>query len=603
MTTGDNTGTAAGAGGPARPPAARYRPFAPVPLDGRTWPDNTITSAPRWLSTDLRDGNQSLAMPMAPERKLAMFDLLVRMGYREIEVGFPVASQDDHAFLRTLIEHDLIPDDVRVSVLVPARDELIRRTVESLDGIRRATIHLYNATSPQFRRVVFGMDRHECKDLAVQGTRLVMKYADKLLSGCDLGFEYSPELFSDTELDFSLEVCEAVMDVWRPEAGREIILNFPATVERSLPNVFADQIEWLDRNLSRRRHVCLSIHPHNDRGTGVAASEMALLAGAQRVEGCLFGNGERAGNVCLVTLGLNLLTHGVDPGIDFSDLDAVRRTVEECTGLPVHPRHPYGGDLVYTAFSGSHQDAIKKGFEARERDAAERGVEAGDLPWEMPYLPLDPRDVGRTYEAVVRINSQSGKGGVAYVMSAAHGMNLPPALRADFARAVQARAEEKGGEITPEEMLDLFDREYLKYAALPLPPAFTGRPVTVELHVDGEPFDVGGARTDSVRRVREALAGWGVEVRAVHRTAGPAPIDGGVAVYAECLLPDGTMWGAGIDPDVGTAALSAVRSALTRARLLATMAPPARPSPQAEEAEPLGIPAPSPSHPAVAAAR
>jgi 2-isopropylmalate synthase len=328
--------------------AARYRSFTPMVFPGRRWPDNTITSAPRWLSTDLRDGNQALAHPMTPDRKMAMFNLLLRMGYREIEVGFPVASQDDFTFVRTLIERDLIPDDVRISVLVQARDELIRRTVESLEGAPRATIHLYNATSPLFRRVVFGMNRDECKDLAVQGTRLVMKYADKMLGGCDLGFQYSPELFNDTELDFSLEVCEAVMDVWRPEAGREITLNFPTTVERSMPNVFADQIEWLHLNLSRREHVCLSIHPHNDRGTGVASSEMALLAGAQRVEGCLFGNGERAGNVCLVTLGLNLLTHGVDPGIDFSDLDGVRRTVEYCNEMSVHPRHPYGGDLVYT---------------------------------------------------------------------------------------------------------------------------------------------------------------------------------------------------------------------------------------------------------------
>ncbi|WP_308201396.1 2-isopropylmalate synthase [Sphaerisporangium perillae] len=580
-----------------RPAAARYRPSAQVALSGRRWPDNTITSAPRWLSTDLRDGNQSLAQPMTPERKMAMFDLLVRMGYREIEVGFPVASQDDFTFVRTLIERDLIPDDVRISVLVQARDELIRRTVESLEGARRATVHLYNATSPLFRRVVFGMDRDECKDLAVQGTRLVMKYADKLLPGCDLGFEYSPELFNDTEPDFSLEVCEAVMDVWRPEAGREIILNFPTTVERSLPNVFADQIEWLHLSLSRRDHVCLSIHPHNDRGTGVASSEMALLAGAQRVEGCLFGNGERAGNVCLVTLGLNLLAHGVDPGIDFADLDGVRRTVEHCNEIPVHPRHPYGGDLVYTSFSGSHQDAIKKGFDALERAAGEAGAEVRDLPWEMPYLPIDPRDVGRTYEAVVRINSQSGKGGVAYIMSAWHGMHLPRPLQTDFARAVQARADAEGGEITPERVRALFDREYLEYPALPIPLVFGGDPVTAELHIDGERFDVGGGRADRLQGVMDALARWGVEVRAVHHAAHDAVPrrDAGAeaVVYAECRAGGRSIWGAGIASEVETAAMSAVRSAMTRARLDT----PNSPHPHLALAPEVEIPAPRASRP------
>ncbi|MFG1874445.1 2-isopropylmalate synthase [Sphaerisporangium sp. NPDC049003] len=602
-----------------RPPAARYHPSTPVDLPGRLWPDRTIASAPRWVSTDLRDGNQSLANPMTPDRKMAMFDLLVRMGYREIEVGFPVASQDDFAFVRRLIERDLIPDDVRVSVLVQARDELIRRTVESLEGAPRATIHLYNATSPLFRRVVFGMNRDECKDLAVQGTRLVMKYADKLLSGCDLGFEYSPELFNDTELDFSLEVCEAVMDVWRPGPGREIILNFPTTVERSLPNVFADQIEWLDRSLSRRRHVCLSIHPHNDRGTGVASSELALLAGAQRIEGCLFGNGERAGNVCLVTLGLNLLTHGVDPGIDFSDLDGVRRTVEYCNEIQVHPRHPYGGDLVYTSFSGSHQDAIKKGFDAMEKAAGEAGVRVGELPWEMPYLPLDPRDVGRTYEAVVRINSQSGKGGVAYVMSARHGMNLPRPLQVDFVGAVQEIADAEGGEITPDRVKRIFDRRYVEYPLLPIPLVFTGEPVTAELHIDGERFDVGGARSDSVREVRGALARWGVDVRAVHRTACPPAVsreaEGCAVVYAECRVGGGTFWGAGVDRDVEAASLSAVRSAVTRARLDAvpgtSPAGAVAPSQVAAEAVPAqagkpadhGVPAPRPSRPSMASRR
>ncbi len=554
----------------ARPSAGRYRAFTPIILAERTWPNNTIVSAPRWLSTDLRDGNQSLASPMTPDRKLEMFELLVRMGYKEIEVGFPVASQDDHDFLRLLIEQDRIPDDVRVSVLVQARDELIRRTVESLEGAPRATIHLYNATSPLFRRVVFGMSRDECKDLAVRGTRLMMKYADRTLRGCDLGFQYSPELFGDTEPDFSLEVCEAVMDVWQPGPGREIILNFPTTVERSLPNVFADQIEWLSRNLSRREHVCLSVHPHNDRGTGVASTELALLAGAQRVEGCLFGNGERAGNVCLITLGLNMFTHGVDPGIDFSDINAIRRTVEHCNGLPVHPRHPYGGDLVYTSFSGSHQDAIKKGFDALEREAARTGRDIAGLPWEMPYLPLDPEDVGRTYEAVVRINSQSGKGGVAYIMSAWHGLNLPRDLQIDFAHVVQSHADAEGGEITPARVRQLFEREYLASSDLPVPLASGAELVTTSLHIDGERFAVGAGRADTVQAVRATLGRWGFDVRAVHRTgfAGQGrDTETALAVYAECRVDGRTSWGVGIDEDVEAASLAAVRSAVIRARL------------------------------------
>ncbi|MFF5209708.1 2-isopropylmalate synthase [Streptosporangium sp. NPDC000396] len=553
-----------------RSPAGRYSAFRPITLHGRTWPNNTIVSAPRWLSTDLRDGNQSLANPMSPDRKLAMFELLVGMGYKEIEVGFPVASQDDHDFLRMLIEQDRIPGDVRISVLVQARDELIRRTVESLKGAPRATIHLYNATSPLFRRVVFGMSRDECKDLAVRGTRLMMKYAERTLDDCDLGFQYSPELFNDTEPDFSLEVCEAVMDVWQPEPGREIILNFPTTVERSLPNVFADQIEWLSRNLSRREHVCLSVHPHNDRGTGVASAEMALLAGAERIEGCLFGNGERAGNVCLVTLGLNMFTHGVDPGIDFSDINEIRRVVEHCNGLPVHPRHPYGGDLVYTSFSGSHQDAIKKGFDALEREAARTGSGIGDLPWEMPYLPLDPEDVGRTYEAVVRINSQSGKGGVAYVMSAWHGLNLPRDLQIDFAHVVQSQADAEGGEITPDRVGRLFEREYLSTSDLPVPLASGAELVTTRLHIDGGSFDVGPGRADTVQSVRATLTRWGFDVRAVHHTGSAGQGRGAganVAVYAECRADGRTSWGVGIDRDVETASLAAVRSAVIRARL------------------------------------
>ncbi len=446
---------------PSGMPCHRYAAFRPVRLPDRTWPGKTITAAPRWLSTDLRDGNQALIDPMSPARKRTMFDLLVRMGYKEIEVGFPSASQADFDFVRSLITEDVIPGDVQISVLTQARDELIERTVQSLAGAPRATVHLYNATAPVFRRVVFGIGREECRDLAADGARSVVKYAEQYLAGCDFGFEYSPEIFMDTELDYAAEVCEAVMDVWQPGPGREIILNLPCTVERSTPNVYADQIEWMSRNLSRREHVCLSVHTHNDRGTAVADAELAVLAGADRVEGCLFGNGERTGNVCLVTMGMNLFSQGIDPMISFSDIDEIRRTVEYCNQLPVHPRHPYAGDLVYTAFSGSHQDAIKKGFEAHEDAAAAAGADVAAYPWEVPYLPIDPRDVGRTYEAVIRVNSQSGKGGVAYIMKAGHQMDLPRRLQIEFSRVVQARTDAEGGEVTPAQMWEAFSAEYL----------------------------------------------------------------------------------------------------------------------------------------------
>ena len=376
---------------PSGMPCQRYAPFRPVDLPDRAWPGKSITTAPRWLSTDLRDGNQALIDPMSPARKRTMFDLLIRMGYKEIEVGFPSASQADFDFVRGLIEDGVIPGDVQISVLTQARDELIERSVQSLVGAPRATVHMYNATAPVFRRVVFGNDREETKALAVEGTRSVRKYAEQYLPDCDFGYEYSPEIFMDTELDYAAEVCAAVMDVWQPGPGREIILNLPCTVERSTPNVYADQIEWMSRNLPHREHVCLSVHTHNDRGTAVADAELAVLAGADRIEGCLFGNGERTGNVCLVTLGLNLFSQGIDPMIDFSDIDEIRRTAEYCNQLPVHPRHPYAGDLVYTAFSGSHQDAIKKGLEALERDAAAAGTPVRDYAWSVPYLAIDPQ--------------------------------------------------------------------------------------------------------------------------------------------------------------------------------------------------------------------
>ncbi|MGN0065696.1 MAG: 2-isopropylmalate synthase, partial [Nocardioides sp.] len=390
---------------PSPMPFGRYEAFVPVDLPDRTWPTKKITHAPRWLSTDLRDGNQALIDPMTPARKLKMFELLVAMGYKEIEVGFPSASQTDFDFVRALIEEDRVPDDVQISVLTQAREDLIERTAESLAGAARATIHMYNATAPLFQRVVFGVTPDECIDIATRGTEMVMKYAEKHLAPIvgteDFGYQYSPEIFTQSDTDFALAVCEAVSDVWQPEAGREIILNLPATVEMSTPNTYADQIEYFGRGLTRREHSAISLHPHNDRGTAVAATELGLMAGADRVEGCLFGHGERTGNVDLVTLGMNLFSQGIDPQVDFSDIDEVRRTVEYCTGLPVHPRHPYAGDLVYTAFSGSHQDAIKKGLEDLERRATERGISVRDIEWEAPYLPIDPKDVGRSYEAVI----------------------------------------------------------------------------------------------------------------------------------------------------------------------------------------------------------
>ena len=555
-------------------PCPRYTPFPPVDLPDRTWPGRTITAAPRWLSTDLRDGNQALIDPMSPSRKRTMFDLLVRMGYKEIEVGFPAASQTDFDFVRGLIEDDKIPGDVQISVLTQARDELIERTVQSLVGARRATVHMYNATAPLFRRVVFGVDRAECRDLAVAGTRSVMKYAEQHLPGCDFGYEYSPEIFMDTELDFAAEICEAVMDVWQPGPGREIIINLPCTVERSTPNVYADQIEWMSRHLSRREHVCLSVHTHNDRGTAVADAELAVLAGANRVEGCLFGNGERTGNVCLVTLGLNLFSQGIDPVIDFSDIDEIRRTVEYCNQLPVHPRHPYAGELVYTAFSGSHQDAIKKGFEAFEADAAEAGVDVADFAWAVPYLPIDPRDVGRTYEAVIRVNSPSGKGGVAYIMKADHHLDLPRRLQIEFSRVIQARTDAEGGEVTPAQMWEVFAAEYLAPGPVALQAHHTSSVVdakdalTVEVRVDGQTREIEGVGNGPISAFCDALASLGITVRVLDYTehALSAGSDAQAAAYVECDVGGQTMWGAGVDTNTVTASLRAVLSAVNRAR-------------------------------------
>jgi 2-isopropylmalate synthase len=511
---------------------------------------------------------------MSPSRKHTMFDLLVRLGYKEIEVGFPSASQADFDFVRSLIEEDRIPGDVQISVLTQARDELIERTVQSLAGAPRATVHLYNATAPLFRRVVFGVDRDECKAMAVEGTRSVMKYAQEYLAGCDFGYEYSPEIFMDTELDFAAEICEAVMDAWQPGPGREIIINLPCTVERSTPNVYADQIEWMSRNLSRREHVCLSVHTHNDRGTAVADAELAVLAGADRVEGCLFGNGERTGNVCLVTLGMNLFSQGIDPMIDFSDIDEIRRTVEYCNQLPVHPRHPYAGELVYTAFSGSHQDAIKKGFEAFEADAAAAGADVAEFAWAVPYLPIDPRDVGRTYEAVIRVNSQSGKGGVAYIMKADHHLDLPRRLQIEFSRVVQARTDAEGGEVTPAQMWEAFAAEYLSAGAVRLQAHRTSSvvdakdAVTAEVSVDGQARQIEGVGNGPISAFCDALGSLGIEVRVLDYTehALTAGSDAQAAAYVECEVGGRALWGVGIDTNTVTASLRAVLSAVNRAR-------------------------------------
>jgi 2-isopropylmalate synthase len=559
---------------PSGMPCHRYTPFQPVDLPDRTWPAKSITTAPRWLSTDLRDGNQALIDPMSPARKHTMFELLVRLGYKEIEVGFPAASQTDFDFIRELIEEDRIPDDVRISVLTQAREDLIERSVQSLVGARMATVHMYNATAPIFRRVVFRIDRDECKALAVEGTRHVMKYAEQLLEGTDFGYEYSPEIFMDTELDFALDVCAGVMDVWQPGPDREIILNLPCTVERSTPNVYADQIEWMSRNLPNRDHVCVSVHTHNDRGTAVADAELAVLAGADRIEGCLFGNGERTGNVCLVTLGLNLFSQGIDPMINFSDIDEIRRTVEYCNQLPVHPRHPYAGDLVYTAFSGSHQDGIKKGFEALEADAARAGVPFAEYPWAVPYLPIDPHDVGRTYEAVIRVNSQSGKGGVAYLMKTEHQLDLPRRLQIEFSRVVQGHTDAEGGEVTPRQMWEIFSDEYLGAGSLALLDQQTSSVIdakhalVAEISVDGRPQQVEGVGNGPISAFCDALASVGVDVRVLdyNEHALTAGTDAQAAAYVEGEIGGSVFWGVGIDTNTVTASLRAVLSAVNRAR-------------------------------------
>ncbi|WP_432110304.1 2-isopropylmalate synthase [Streptomyces sp. AA1529] len=564
---------------PSGMPFHRYGQYEAVDLPDRTWPGNRITAAPRWLSTDLRDGNQALIDPMSPARKREMFDLLVRMGYKEIEVGFPSSGQTDFDFVRSIIEEGAIPEDVTISVLTQAREELIERTVESLKGAHHATVHLYNATAPVFREVVFRGTRDQVRQIAVDGTRLVVEYAEKLLDERTVfGYQYSPEIFTDTELDFALEVCESVMDVWQPEDGREIILNLPATVERSTPSTHADRFEWMGRHLSRREHVCLSVHPHNDRGTAVAAAELAVMAGADRVEGCLFGQGERTGNVDLVTLGMNLFSQGVDPMIDFSQIDEIRRTYEYCNQMEVHPRHPYVGDLVYTSFSGSHQDAIKKGFDAMEARAAESGRAVGDIEWAVPYLPIDPKDVGRSYEAVIRVNSQSGKGGVAYVLKGEHSLDLPRRMQVEFSRIIQEKTDADGGEVTPADIWDVFQDEYLptpgkSWGRIALRGAQTSTTsegadaLTVEAVVDGAPVTLSGTGNGPLAAFFDALHAVDVDVRLldyVEHTMSEG-VGAQAAAYIECAIGGQVLWGVGIDANIVRASIKAAVSAVNRA--------------------------------------
>ena len=581
---------------PSGMPFAKYRPFldvATIDLPDRTWPDKRITAAPRWLSTDLRDGNQSLIEPMGPQAKRAVFDLLVSMGFKEIEIGFPAASQTDFDFVRSLVDDGAIPEDVTISVLTQSRGELIDRTLDACVGIPRATVHLYNALSPLFRNVVFRMDRDQIRELAVDGTRQIMARAEKVLDEDTIfGYEYSPEFFIDTELDYSLEVCEAVMDVWQPEEDREIILNLPSTVERATPNVYADQIEWMSRHLSHRDSVCLSLHNHNDRGSGVATAELGLMAGADRVEGCLFGHGERTGNVDLVTLALNLFSQGVDPMLDLSDIDEVRRTVERATGMDVPPRTPYAGELVYTSFSGSHQDAIKKGFAARNTQVSAKKAEGLTdaeaeiaVPWAMPYLPIDPHDVGRSYEAVVRVNSQSGKGGVAYLLGTTRKLELPRRLQIEFSRIVQRHTDTYGGEVDGDRLWSIFADEYLPAAAAPEAElsrwgrfelrgatlTSTGddedSTLTVTLVDGGEEKHLTASGNGPLDAFVTALESTGLSVRILDYVehALSEGRDAKAASYVECEVDGQVLWGVGIDPSITTSSFKAVISAINRA--------------------------------------
>ncbi|MFC5994596.1 2-isopropylmalate synthase [Pseudonocardia hispaniensis] len=558
-------------------PIHRYRPFhevvEPVSLPDRTWPDKRITKAPLWCAVDLRDGNQALIDPMSPARKRRMFDLLVRMGYKEIEVGFPAASQTDFDFVREIIEGELIPDDVTIQVLTQSRPELIERTYEACEGAPRVIVHLYNSTSVLQRRVVFRSDRAGITKIATSGAEEVLRFSEKY-PNTEWRFEYSPESYTGTELQYAVEVCNAVSEIWQPTPESPMIVNLPATVEMATPNVYADSIEWMHRHLARREGVVLSLHPHNDRGTAVAAAELGYQAGADRIEGCLFGNGERTGNVDLVTLGMNLFTQGIDPQIDFSDIDEIRRTVEYCNQLPVHERHPWGGDLVYTAFSGSHQDAINKGFKAMQDDADSAGVAVDDFRWEVPYLPVDPKDIGRTYEAVIRVNSQSGKGGVAYIMKTEHQLDLPRRLQMEFSRVIQEVTDSQGGEISPKEMRDVFDTEYLervtplKLIRHRLSSDGEGTDeIVATVRVENEVHEITGSGNGPIAAFVDALAGIGFDVRVLdyHEHAMSAGDDARAAAYVECAVDEKVLWGIGINGSIVSASLKAVVSAVNRA--------------------------------------
>jgi 2-isopropylmalate synthase len=567
---------------PSAMPIHKYRPFHEtlnVDLPDRSWPSKRITQAPRWCAVDLRDGNQALIDPMSPERKRIMFDLLVRMGFKEIEVGFPSASQTDYDFVRSLIEEDLIPDDVTIQVLTQAREALIKRTYESLRGAKRAIVHLYNSTSVLQREVVFRTDKQGIIDIALEGARLCKAY-ESLVPETEIFYEYSPESYTGTELEFALDICNQVIEEFAPTPERKVIINLPATVEMATPNVYADSIEWMSRNLAHRENVILSLHPHNDRGTAVAAAELGYMAGADRIEGCLFGNGERTGNVDLIALGINLFTQGIDPQLDFSNLDEIKRIAEHCTQLPVPERSPWAGDLVYTAFSGSHQDAIKKGFEAMAARAEAEGVSVDDLVWAIPYLPVDPKDLGRSYEAVIRVNSQSGKGGVAYLLKADHALDLPRKLQIEFSGVVQARTEVDGGEVTSQEIWAIFNDEYLpatdaghKWGRYELLRTQTSSNLsgTVKLHADLRVGDqevsveaVGNGPIDAFLQV---LSGQGLDVKLfdyVEHAMGSGG-DAFAAAYVELGVNGRTLWGVGIDADISTASLKAVVSAVNRA--------------------------------------
>lgn len=564
---------------PSSMPIARYAPFIPVDLTDRTWPTKRITRAPQWCSVDLRDGNQALIDPMDPHRKLTMFQLLVKMGYKEIEVGFPSASQTDFDFVRKIIEENLIPDDVVIQVLTQAREPLIKRTFEAIKGSKQAVVHLYNSTSTLQRRVVFGQDKEGIKAIAVEGAKLCKEMVSTV-PGTKVFFEYSPESYTGTELEYAKEVCDAVNDVWQPTPEHKTIINLPATVEMASPNVYADSIEWMHRHLKYRDSIVLSLHPHNDRGTGVAAAELAYLAGADRIEGTLFGNGERTGNVCLVTLGLNLFSHGIDPHIDFSNIDEIRRTVEYCNQLRVPERHPYGGDLVFTAFSGSHQDAIKKGLEHMERDAAKAGVSIDEQFWAVPYLPIDPKDIGRSYEAVIRVNSQSGKGGVAYLMKNEHHLDLPRRLQIEFSQVVQSKTDSEGGEVSPAELWNIFEDEYLpttkkSWGRFTLAGLSQSSHMDEDVKLSVELLDHGnlqalvgtgnGPIAAFVDILNKYLEQTTVRVLDYYEHALSAGGDAKAAAYLECEVGGKTYWGVGIDSSTTTASLKAVVSAVNRA--------------------------------------